>query len=55
MRNLDPGSHILSEHYERLREEFLALDYSYLDEGMAEKLNFFPNDWERMRALLTRG
>jgi len=54
VRNLDPGSRILSEHHEPLREEFLALDYSYLDEGMAEKLNLFPNDWERIRALLTR-
>jgi len=53
VRNLDPGSRVLSEHYERLREEFLALDYSYFDEGMAEKLNLFPNDWERIRALLT--
>ena len=36
------------------REEFLALDYAYLDERMDEKLNLFPNDWERVRALLAR-
>ena len=53
VRNLDPGSRVLSERYESLREEFLALDYSYFDEGMAEKLNLFPNDWERIRVLLT--
>ena len=54
VRNLNPGSRTLFEHYERLREEFLALDYSYLDQGMAEKLGLISNDWERIRPLLTR-
>lgn len=54
VRRLDPGSRVRFECYERLRAEFLALDYSYLDEDMAEKLNLLPNDWERIRAVLTR-
>jgi Methyltransferase domain len=52
VRNLDPGSRYLLEHYDRLRAEFLALDYSCLDLDMAEKLGLFPNDWSRIRALL---
>lgn len=52
VRNLDPESRILVERYDRLYEEFLALDYAYLEDGMAEKLNLFPNDWARIRTLL---
>jgi tetratricopeptide (TPR) repeat protein len=52
VRNLDPGSSSLLERYDRLYEEFLSLDYSYLDEDKAGKLNLFPNEWEKIRALL---
>jgi hypothetical protein len=52
VRNLDPNSGFLLEQYERLYHEFLALDYSHLDEDMSGKLNLFPNDWEKIRALL---
>lgn len=52
VRNLDPGSRYLLEHHDRLCEEFLALDYSYLDSDMAGKLNLFPNEWSKIRALL---
>ena len=52
VRNLDPGSRFLFELYDRLRDEFMALDYSYLDEDKAERLNLFPNDWEKIRSLL---
>jgi hypothetical protein len=54
VRNLDPGSRFLLEHYDRLYQEFLALDYSYLDEDMAGKLGLFPNEWGEIRALLDR-
>lgn len=30
----------------------MALDYSYLDEDRAGKLNLFPNDWQRIAPLL---
>jgi tetratricopeptide (TPR) repeat protein len=52
VRNLDPNSRLLIEHHDRLREEFLALDYSYLDGDMPAKLNLIPNQWEKIRALL---
>lgn len=52
VRNLDPGSLYLLEHHDRLCEEFLALDYSYLEPDMAGKLGLFPNDWDEIRALL---
>lgn len=54
VRNLNPDSRYLQEHHDRLREEYLAVDYAYLDSGKAEKLNLFPNAPERIRALLER-
>jgi tetratricopeptide (TPR) repeat protein len=53
VRNLDSDSRFLLENQDRLREEFLALDYSYLDEDMPGKLNLFPNEWEKIRALVS--
>jgi methyltransferase family protein len=53
VRNLDPGSRFLVEHYDRLHEEFLSLDYSYLDADKAEKLNLFPGEWEKIRTLIS--
>jgi len=52
VRNLDPSSRFIAENLDRLCAEFLALDYGYLDKDRAGKLNLFPNDWERVRALL---
>ena len=52
VRGLDPGSTFLREHHDRLCQEFLAVDYSVLEEDMAGKLNLFPNDWEKVLALL---
>jgi hypothetical protein len=52
VRNLDPASRFLAEHHERLCAELMALDYSYLDTDRGGKLNLFPNDWEKVRALL---
>lgn len=52
VRNLDPGSRLLLERHDQLYEEFLSLDYAYLDDDMAGKLNLFPNDWTRIRTLL---
>ena len=52
VRNLDPGSRLLLERHDQLYEEFLSLDYAYLDDDMAGKLNLFPNDWARIRTLL---
>lgn len=48
VRNLDPDSGVLFEQHDRLCEEFLALDFSYLDEDMPGKLNLFPNDWGKI-------
>jgi len=52
VRQLDPDSRFLREHYERLCREFLALDYAFLEDDMPGKLNLFPNDWGKIRALL---
>ena len=52
VRNLDPDSRVIPDNLERLCAEFLALDYSFLEKDRAGKLNLFPNDWERVRALL---
>lgn len=55
VRNLEPASRVLQENYDRLREEFLSLDYAYLDHDKPQKLNLFPNDPGKIRALLGGG
>jgi tetratricopeptide (TPR) repeat protein len=52
IRRLDPGSTVLSDNYDAIVAEFLALDYSVLEADPAGLLNLFPNDWERIVALL---
>jgi hypothetical protein len=52
VRNLDPDSGFLRENHDRLCEEFLALDYAYLDRRKAQKLNLVPNEPDRIRSLL---
>lgn len=50
--NVDPRSRVLSDGYERLVAEGLELDYAALARDQARVLNRFPNDWNRIRALL---
>ena len=52
VRGLDPGSKVLSERMDEIVDEYLALDYSALDADKAGMLALYPNDWERIRALL---
>ena len=52
VRNLDPASRVLLERHDELCREYLALDYSHIEDDMAGKLNLFPNDWGRIRPLL---
>lgn len=52
IRHLDPSSRFISENLERLCEEFLKLDYRFLQKERADKLNLFPNDWHRICGLL---
>jgi len=52
VRNLDPASRFIADHLEQLCDEFMALDYAYLEKDRAGKLNLFPNDWEKIRPLL---
>ena len=52
VRHLDPGSRFLSGNHDRLREEFLALDYSCLDDDKAGALNLIPSEWGRIAELL---
>jgi tetratricopeptide (TPR) repeat protein len=53
VRGLDPSSRFLQQNLQPLCEEFLALDYSMLAKNRAAELNLFPNDWEKIRALLS--
>jgi hypothetical protein len=52
IRNLDPASRVLATGLERICGEFLAVEFEAIAEAKAEKLNLFPNDWERVKALL---
>lgn len=52
VRNLDPGSTLIADNFDRLCAELMALDYGYLEKGRAAKLNLFPNDWRQVASLL---
>lgn len=52
IRNLDPSSRLLVDNLESVCAEFMALEYSVLDEDKAGKLNLFPNDWAKIKGLL---
>jgi len=52
IRNLDPGSRVLTTSLERIGEEFLAIEFEAIADAKAENLNLFPNDWERVKTLL---
>lgn len=55
IQNLNPQSTFLMDHHDQLRDEFLALDYAFLDNDKAGKLGLFPNHWPRIKALLRPG
>jgi hypothetical protein len=52
VRGLDSASTVLAERLPEILREFLALDYSVLDIDKAEKLSLYPNDWEKIKAIL---
>ena len=52
VRDLDPGSNVLQQNYEAIVGEFLAVDYSVLDADKAGLLALYPNDWEKVKAIL---
>jgi tetratricopeptide (TPR) repeat protein len=54
IQNLNPESTYLLDNKDRLSEEFLSLEYSYLDDDKAEKLNLFPNHWPSIQAMLRK-
>lgn len=49
---LDPDSTVLSEHYDEIVAEYLAMPYAAMDAGRDELLNTIPNDWAAVRARL---
>jgi hypothetical protein len=52
VRRLDPASRLLEERFDEIVREFLALDYSVLDPDKAGMLALYPNEWEKIRAIL---
>lgn len=52
IRNLDPASRILAGDLERICDEFLAVEFEAIAGSKAERLNLFPNDWDRVKQLL---
>jgi Methyltransferase domain len=52
IRGLDPGSTVLRDRMDRIREEFEDLPYSVLHDDRNGKLNVVRNDWPTVRALL---
>jgi len=53
VRRLDPASRVLQDNLDRICAEFLALDYGFLEKDRAAELNLFPNDWEKILALVS--
>jgi hypothetical protein len=45
VRNLDPESPFLVDNHGRLCEEFLNLDYAYLDDDKPGKFGLAAGDW----------
>jgi hypothetical protein len=52
VRRLDPRSKVLSDRYEDIVREYLAMDYSVLDADKPGMLALYPNDWGKLQALL---
>ncbi len=52
IQNLDPQSTFLLDNQESLYKEFLALDFSYLDDDKPAKLNLFANEWPAIERLM---
>jgi hypothetical protein len=52
VRGLDPASRVLEERLQEIEREFLALDYSVLDPDKPGMLALYPNDLEKIKAIL---
>jgi tetratricopeptide (TPR) repeat protein len=52
IQNLDPQSTYLLDNHDRLVEEFVGLDYSYLQEDKPAKLNLFANHSGQIKAMV---
>lgn len=50
--NTDPDSRFIADNYARLVEEGMQLRYAMLEPDKASALRRFPNEWNRVRALL---
>jgi len=52
VRGLDPSSRVLTENYDAIAKEFLALDYGVVEADRPAFFNLAPNDWERIKQIL---
>ena len=53
VRNLDPASTVLQGRLQEIYAEFIPLPFSTIENRKAELLNFYPNEWDQVRALLS--
>ena len=51
VRGLDPASQVLAERYDAIVAEFLAVDYSVLEQDKSAMLNLVANSWDDIAAL----
>lgn len=55
IRNLDPASTVLRDHYDELCERYVPLSYDYFEQSdKTELLGVIPGDFDHVRALLPR-
>ncbi len=53
IRNLDPASALLPERLREICDEFIPMPFAAIESRKAELLNLFPNEWSKVRALLS--
>jgi len=53
IRNLDPTSTVLRTHLQEISDEFISMPFTAIEDRKSELLNLFPNEWDRIRALLS--
>ena len=53
IRNLDPASTVLRTRLQEISDEFISMPFTAIEDRKSELLNLFPNEWDKIRALLS--
>ena len=53
IRNLDPTTTVLRTRLQEISDEFISTPFAVIEDRKSELLNLFPNEWDKIRALLS--